>query len=111
MEEIRREGKEVDAKPWLKTGAVTEKRVVFPFDHLDIPPYDEWFQPCGISQTEFTELMTTVIEAMKEVQDNKCCFITILILTAGIGFCPVLIAEENRKSKIIAALDAFNGKH
>ena len=36
---------------------------------------------------------------------------TIVIVTAGIGFCPVLIAEENRKSKIIAALDAFNGKH
>ena len=111
MAEVRPEAMEVDAKPWLKTGAVTEKRVVFPFDHLDIPPYDEWFQPCGISQTEFNELMTTVIEPMKEFQDNKCCFMIFLIVTAGIGFCPLLIAGENMKSKISAALDAFNGKH
>ena len=111
MEELRREAKEVDAKPWLKTGAVTEKRVVFLFDHLDIPPYDEWFQRCGISQTEYNELMTPVIAAMKEVQDKCACFVAILILTAFIGFCPIMIAEENRKSKIIAALDAFNGKH
>ena len=66
MEERRRNAKEADAKPWLKTGAVTEKRVVFRFNQLDMPPYDEWFQPCGISQTEFNELMTPVIEAMKE---------------------------------------------
>ena len=111
MDERRRNAKEADAKPWLKTGAVTEKRVVFPLDHLDIPPYDEWFQPCGISQTEFNELMTPVIEAMKEVQDLVCCFVTMIIFTAGFFFCPILVAEENRKSKIIAALDAFNGKH
>ena len=111
MDELRRDAKEVDAKPWLKTGAVTEKRVVLPFDHLDIPPYNEWFQPCGISQTEFNELMTTVIEAMKEFHDNKGCFILIIILTAGIGCCPMMIAGENMKSKISAALDDFNGKH
>ena len=111
MAEVRPEAMEVDAKPWLKTGAVTEKRLVLLFDHLDIPPYDEWFQPCGVSQTEFNELMTTVIEPMKEFQDNKCCFMIFLIVTAGIGFCPLLIAGENMKSKINAALDAFNGKH
>ena len=111
MAEVRPEAMQVDAKPWLKTGAVTEKRLVLLFDHLDIPPYDEWFQPCGVSQTEFNELMTTVIEPMKEFQDNKCCFMIFLIVTAGIGFCPLLIAGENMKSKINAALDAFNGKH
>lgn len=101
---------EFDAKPWL-TGAVTEKRVVLVLDNLKIPPYDEWFQSRGISQTEFNELMTTLIEPMKDFMDNKCLYMTIIIVTGGIGICPMCIAGSIMKSKMSAALDAFNGKH
>ena len=111
MDELRRDAKEVDAKPWLKTGAVTEKRVVLVFEHLEMPPYDDWFQTCGISQTEFSELMTTIIESMQEFQDIKCILILLIVVTCGFGICPMCIAGEQMKSKVGAALDAFDAKH
>ena len=103
--------RKVDAKPWLTNGAVTEKRIVLVFEHLEMPPYDDWFQTCGISQTEFSELMTTIIESMQEFQDIKCILILLIVVTCGFGICPMCIAGEQMKSKVGAALDAFDAKH
>ena len=101
------------------TGPVTEKMVILRHGEgvgcdptLENPPYDEWFAPLGVSQADYDELMTKIIETINTHISRVNPLIPVIIISCGFcGVCCVMAMEEAMKGKIQVALDEFNGKY
>ena len=100
------------------TGPVTEKMVIL--NHggvgcdptLENPPYDEWFAPLGVSQADYDELMTKIIQTINTHISRVNPLIFVTLLSCGFaGWCCIMAMEEEMKGKIKVALDEFNGKY